>query len=319
MSSAEVKFDTESWWLEWHSATDHADVDIANCDDDDVDPSAPVEKSLDRLGRFHQECVFRFYDETISKQKFFQVCCLFWMEQFLSGAVAGETPSGPTSPKELFEALRTTYTGIVNQQPSDISVIRWIMPSRSAMGIVNDVQIASKIDSRKEDAHYLSMSMKFWDQLFEAQNKEFSNGVDSAASVANDENHQPNKRRRLLSHYVERFSTSGSLSNGKHNLPAATLLLSVMKQRCETWDQLYEWSKQLPQAFPTFSSNVVQSALSLVGLHSICQQTAVEGLSIFGLFSSYFVPDSRYVVTVIRGNVESPSRVCLDASLLNKC
>jgi hypothetical protein len=247
-------------------------------------PGSPFQTSLELLGRLHQKCVCRFYNETMSKQNFFEVCCLFWMEQFLQGrAVKPKTLDGSlSSPKDLFKALRATYLSLSQQY--DMSMIRWIMPEPSAITVINE-PLAPVDDRQKEGDYFLSLSMQFWNEVYNAFNDE-----DNSALV-NYENQGPTKRRRLLSRCIDGFSASEF--NGKHNLSAAVLLLLVMLERCESWDQLVEWSKQLPEVFPTFSSNTIQTAVALVGLHCICQAIDIEGLSVAGLFHVYFVADSR--------------------------
>jgi hypothetical protein len=280
MSILPVDFDQDSWWGDFHTSNE-----ISTSDSDDIATNF-VSTSFDRLGRLHRDCACRFYDETISKQNFFEVCCLFWMEQFLHNR-----PKEPkhlpasddvSSAKDLFKALKATYISLSQQY--EMSMIRWIMPSPSAMSVISE-QIVSMNGGKQEDEYYLSLLMNFWSQFFDGCNKE-----DNPA-VLNDENQRPTKRRRFLSRYID-FSSSSHF-NGKHNLSAAILLLLIMQKRCESWDHLVQNSKKLPEVFPTFSSNTIQSALALVGLHGVCQAIDIKGLSVGELFHSYFVADSR--------------------------
>jgi hypothetical protein len=189
------------------------------------------------------------------------------MEQFLHGRPGRPQTSGDSlaSPKELFKYLKKTYIAISEQD--DMSMIQWIMPSPSTMSVLRG-QLVSMNGGKKEDEYYLSLLIQFWNQVYDAYNK--------------DENQRPN---------IRGFSSSDF--NGKHNLSAAVLLLLTMRLRCESCDQLVQWSRKLPDVFPTFSSNTIQSALAMVGLHSVCQAIDIEGLSVGELFHNYFVADSR--------------------------
>jgi hypothetical protein len=279
MASLEVNFDDQTWWRDWHLSPSN------NLGFDGCDGGHPL---MERLEQFHQDCIGRFYDDSISKKHFFQVCCLFWTEHFLHGNGATDPPISVTTSKELFEALKATYTNIMQQ--SDMCLIRWILPFESAMNVVFE-QLDTFDDEKREDGYFLSLVMEFWSQLFDACNKDSASSGDAAES---DENQRPNKRRRLLERYVDRTASTGSSkSYGRHNLQAAVFLLSVTKQRCKTWDQLYQWSKKLAETFPTFSSNTVQTAMALVGLNCIWNDEHVDGLSVVHLFDTYFISDAR--------------------------
>jgi hypothetical protein len=279
MSLPPVEFDQKFWWRDWHLSNDSSTSD----NDVDVDSKDPT-SLLERLEQLHRDCACRFYNETLSKQNFFEVCCLLWMEQFLHSHPMNLQPTGGSlaALKDLFKSLKATYISLSRQ--CDMSMIRWIMPSPTAMSVIIE-PLFSTNGGKEEDDYYLSLLMEFWNQLFDAHNNE-----DNPA-VVNDENQQPAKRRRLLARYIDRFSSSHF--NGKHNLSVAVLLLLITRQCCESWDQLVQRSKKLPEVFPTFSSNTIQSALALVGLHSVCQAVDIEGLSVIELFNTYFVADSR--------------------------
>ncbi|KAG7341658.1 hypothetical protein IV203_023611 [Nitzschia inconspicua] len=274
METVAVDFKQESWWEDLHN------IIFNNLDEGGEVGPITVEKPLERFGRFHQDCIVQFYDETLPGKDFFQACCLFWTEHLLHGSLCVEPSSGPVSPKELFEALKTAYMNI--QQQSTTSIIQWILPPPVVMSMLYD-----QVDATSEDDYFLSLMSKFWTQLFDA-----CNSVNDTAA-ASDENQRPTKRRRM--NFQNGDGVSSSRSNGKHNLPAAILLLSIMKQKCETWGQLIQQSRNLSEAFPTFTSNTIQSALALVGLNCICQEEEVGGLSIVGLFDTYFISDLSFI------------------------
>jgi hypothetical protein len=299
-----IDFNDDSWWENFLHDDDNDDRSNNEQQQqqqpaaDMEDAGSPLPKPLVQL---MQQSSAAFFNQSMSKGDFFQVCCLYWMQTMLQPTPPElvphmETGNGETSTRRpVLWSRQSLYHSLVDAykdgiQPRDKWIVQWILPPRHAMDVTSDDDDAPTAAPDLQDWHYMDRWMKFWKQLFQAMQRKDADDDDV-------ENMQPpaKKRRRLLGKYRDDYNGGGtgassysSLLKGNYKLAAAYLCISVLKESCQNWDQVQDQAHQLASLFPTFAGRDIDAALALVGLQSLCNGSdSMQGLGIEQLFSQY--------------------------------
>jgi hypothetical protein len=263
------------------------------------------------LRSFFNDCAHRFFEEEMAKGDFFEVCCLVWTIKYLE--------SYPdASPRSLWSLLKRAYMNGIHpqQQPyvdegedESSGIVQWVLPSPDVLNLTEmelDVDHSLYASGNVDDATFddrkcVAYVMEFWKALYEATapGDSFDASGKSTISTGDFDDSsiiRPTKRRRTAFSRLQ-FSGAGDLLQGAYKLPAAYLLVSVLKERAENWDNLRMLAHDLPTlAFKTFSERDIQAGLALVGLQAVSMATNYctkeidsQGCSIQGLSSSELV------------------------------
>ena len=230
----------------------------------------------------HADCARSFFNQShdMTKEKFFQVCCHTWMEDFfLSRADDTKVSYGL-----LWKMLKQIYVSSRSTEDSP-SVIRWILPDLPHLTFsdpnLNDNQNAGT------DKKYKERLMNFWRVLFNACEdgsstslKFFGNDTKSKRAI---------KRRRLG---PDSFASAGfkDLLKGRYKLPAIYLMISLIKATgiATDWLDLCDFAHELTSTFKTFAGNDILAGLALVGLADIGAGELSVGVSAYTLITTYF-------------------------------
>lgn len=223
------------------------------------------------MEQFHNEAASLFFDEQLSKERFFQVCCLMWIRQ--------EADTKGITVKRLWLRLRKAYR---SGRQQNNSMVQWILPDVenpavagfAAAGIVgrnylelleDDMKVRYELtnvngnsrygvnggvnddDDDDEDTvtqmTYTACILEFW--------KKFYASCEATATI-DAVGDRPSKRRRRMEarngyggtngSSLHHFSVGGgfaSLLKGQYKLPTIYLLIQLLKE-----DQLHKQQQQ---------------------------------------------------------------------------
>ena len=240
--------------------------------------SNDTDEALDDLHRSYDDYARDFFNEKLTKDQFFDVCCLSWTNEVLR---AGNDSAGNTNYKHVWMMLKQIY---LSATKDDSSVIKWILPHPQAM-----ISVAlgfNDHDCAGSDNEYKARITIFWRELYKAC--ENGSHLSSQEHENDHKSKRPSKRRRVGLH---RFSPEGfkDLLKGRYKLPTIYLLLSLMKEteKATDWWKLCDIAHELPSTFKTFTENDVLTGLALVGLADISTVNPLPGLSASILFTKY--------------------------------
>ena len=240
MQSPSAEQETFSWWREL----------IA-------DPPCEIGETM-RIESFARKCYRLFFDEKLSKARYFHICAVVWMVKL----VEDEEISPRQICKSLFRCLEEH-----NQEGDNHSIASWVLPHMEPMDLQSDIySFDNNYDDDNDDLYdddlrYLARLGQFWKRFYEA--------------CANGQNSRPINRQR---------TTFGDLMKGSYKVPASFLLATIIKDCCcsgelNNWTALHDEVHKLPKYFKAFTVDDIQAGLTLVGLDCCYQGKPMDGLT----------------------------------------
>lgn len=224
------------------------------------------------LEHFSRRCHRLYFQQKLSKDQYFQTCCLAWMVHSMDqlGVPA----------RRLWEALPSALGYLTDEK----CMADWLHPKLELADLTLRSVPAAIQDP--EEAH-VYLLLLFWKRYYQA--------CESQASLPS----RPTKRARTAYDYYSFSSTSSNTSSfddllkGSYKLPAAVLLVTLGLEVClpkeglVVWTRVHEYAHGLSRTFKALTVDDIQAALTVVGMKCIKQRRASPGLTSVLLANQY--------------------------------